>query len=73
MKKEEQKESPVVEETMAVWVDPNDSTRMLLMGYLLSEDEKQELIKFMKQNLDILMNLDIFTWTYEDIVGVDPA
>ena len=64
MKKEEQKESPVVEETMAVWVDPNDSTRMLLMGYLLSEDEKQELIKFMKQNLDI------FAWTYEDIVGL---
>ena len=56
-----------MEETMAVLVDPNDPSRMVLMGNLLPKEEKQELIVFLKQNLDV------FAWTHEDIVEVDPA
>ena len=52
---------------MAVLVDPNNPSRTVLMGNLLLKEEKQELIEFLKQNLDV------FAWTHEDIVGVDPA
>ena len=50
---------------MTLLVDPNDPSRTILMGNLLLEEEKQEFIEFLKQKLDV------FDWTYEDIVGVD--
>ena len=55
MKKEEEekKKGLVVEETMAVLVDPNNLPRTVLVGNLLPEEEKQELIEFLKQNLDV--------------------
>ena len=37
------------------------------MGNLFLEEQKQELIDFLKQNLDV------FAWTHEDMVGVDVA
>ena len=52
---------------MAVLVDPNNLPRTVLVGNLLPEEEKQELIEFLKQNLDV------FAWTHEDMVGIDPA
>ena len=48
-------------------VDSNDPSRTKLVGNLISKEEKQELIEFLKQNLDI------FAWTHEDKVGVDPT
>ena len=55
----------MVEETAIVLIDPNDSTRTVLVVNLLSKEEKLELIELLKQNLDV------FAWTHEDMVGVD--
>ena len=57
----------MVEETIAVLVDPSNPMRIVLVGNLLPEEEKQELIEFLKQNLDVVV------WTHEDMVGVDSA
>ena len=42
----------MVEETIAVLVDPNDPSRTILVGNPLPEEEIQELIELLKQNLD---------------------
>ena len=52
---------------MAVLVDPNDLSKTILVGNLLPEEEKQGLIEFLKQNLDV------FEWTHKDMVRVDLA
>ena len=57
----------MVEETVAVLIDPNDPSRTVLVGNLLPEKERLELIEFLKQNLDV------FAWTHEDMIGVDPT
>ena len=59
--------SLVVDEPMIILVDPNDPTRTVLVGNLFLKHEKQELIEFLKQNLDV------FAWTHEDMVGVYSA
>ena len=57
----------MVKEMTAVLVDLSDPTRTILVGKLLPEEEKQELIEFLKQNIEI------FAWTHEDMVEVDPT
>ena len=52
---------------MAVLVDPNDLSKTVLVGSLLPKEEKRELIELLKQNLDV------FAWTHEDMLGVDPT
>ena len=52
---------------MAVLVDPNDLSKTILVANLLPEEEKQGLIEFLKQNLDV------FEWTHKDMVRVDLA
>ena len=41
-----------MEETIAVLVDPNNISRMTLVDNPLPKEEKQELIEFLKKNLD---------------------
>ena len=48
-------------------LNPSDPLKTVLVGNLLPEEEKQELIEFLKQNLDV------FSWTHKDMVGVDPS
>ena len=52
---------------MTVLIDPNDPSKTILVGNFLPKEVKHELIEFLKQNLDI------FAWTHEDMIGVDPT
>ena len=52
---------------MVVLVDPSDPSKTILVSNLIPEEEKQGLIEFLKQNLDV------FVWTHKDMIGVDPT
>ena len=52
---------------MVVLVDPSDPSKTILVSNLIPEEEKQGLIEFLKQKLDV------FVWTHKDMIGVDPT
>ncbi|MCQ7582465.1 retropepsin-like domain-containing protein, partial [Salmonella enterica] len=62
-----QEEGPgPVEDLEEIQVDENEPSRKLRIGIGLMEPSKAELISFLKANLDV------FAWTHEDMVGIDP-
>ncbi|XP_022852947.1 uncharacterized protein LOC111374507 [Olea europaea var. sylvestris] len=46
--------------------NPEDPSQVLRIGNGLSTEAKEGMISFLKKNLDV------FTWKYEDMVGIDP-
>ena len=55
-----------MEGMVEVAVSEHEPTRVLKLGENLSCELKEELTYFLKANLDV------FTWTHEDIVGIHP-
>lgn len=47
-------------------LDPEKPDQVLQVGASLPPDLKTNVIQFLKENSDY------FTWSYEDIVGIDP-
>ncbi|XP_022897827.1 uncharacterized protein LOC111411539 [Olea europaea var. sylvestris] len=47
-------------------VNPEDPTQVLRIGKALPPGMKEEMMNFLKRNLDV------FTWKHEDMLGIDP-
>ena len=56
-----------MEELEEVTLDDSRPERMTRVGTLASQPIRQALTTFLKENLDI------FTWSYEDMPGIDPS
>ena len=56
-----------VEELEEVTLDDSRPERMTRVGTLASQTIRQALTTFLKENLDI------FTWSHEDMPGIDPS
>ena len=55
-----------IEELEEVSLDEDDPNKKVLIGTLLTEKEKNDLITFLRKNKDV------FAWSHIDIPGVDP-
>ena len=55
-----------VEELLDIQVDEVDQEKKLKIGSNLSKKVQSELKNFLKNNLDV------FTWSHDDMVGIDP-
>ena len=55
------------EELREVILDEAEPERKVMIGALLSSEEREELISVLRKNRDV------FAWTHQDMVGVDPA
>ncbi|XP_022888168.1 uncharacterized protein LOC111403774 [Olea europaea var. sylvestris] len=55
-----------MEELETFPVNPEDPNQVLRIGKSLSPEAKIEMIRFLKENLDV------FAWKHEDMVGIDP-
>ncbi|KAL2481027.1 Uncharacterized protein Adt_33993 [Abeliophyllum distichum] len=55
-----------VEELESFHTDPNDPTRRLQVGKDLLKETKENLKRFLRDNLDV------FAWKHEDMVGIHP-
>lgn len=56
----------LVEQLEELPVDERDSMRILRIGLALSPALKEELGRFLKENLDL------FAWPHDDMDGIDP-
>ena len=56
-----------MEELEEVTLDDSRPERMTRVGTLASQTIRQALTTFLKENLDI------FTWSHEDMPGIDPS
>ena len=56
-----------VEELEEVMLDESKSERTTRMGTLASPTVRQDLANFLKKNQDI------FAWSHEDMLGIDPS
>ena len=56
-----------MEELEEVTLDDSRPERMTRVGTLASQPIRQALTTFLKENLDI------FTWSHEDMPGIDPS
>lgn len=54
------------EDTIPILVDPQDSTKVLRIRSNLSPELREILVLFLKGNLDV------FSWSHSDMVGIDP-
>lgn len=54
----------LVEEFIEVPINEMESTRKLKIGSELGKQRSEELVKFLKGNLDV------FAWTHSDMVGI---
>lgn len=63
---ETEKKMEPVEDTISIVVDDNDNTRVLHIGSKLGTPLREQLIMFLKKNLDM------FAWSHADMVGIDP-
>ncbi|XP_074363199.1 uncharacterized protein LOC141703637 [Apium graveolens] len=54
------------EDTIPILVDPNDPSKVLRIGSNLSPDLREDLARFLKENLDV------FAWSHSDMIGIDP-
>ncbi|GFZ18441.1 hypothetical protein Acr_27g0001800 [Actinidia rufa] len=59
-------ETKVVEDLIHYELDELSSDRFFLMGANMEERERTELIQFLKANIEF------FTWTPYEILGIDP-
>ena len=62
----EKPKAELVEEVEEVTV-VDEPLRKLKVGKNLADDMKEKLVEFLKANLDV------FAWSHEDMVGIDPA
>ncbi|KAL8102954.1 hypothetical protein AgCh_027474 [Apium graveolens] len=44
----------------------NDPSKVLIIGFNLSPDLREDLARFLRRNLDV------FTWSHSDMIGIDP-
>ena len=63
----DQRVSPAVEDTEIIDFGTADQPRELRIGSNLSVDERDNLIQLLREYLDV------FAWSYEDILGLDPS
>ena len=56
-----------IEELEEVSLDKNDLKKKILVGTLLTKEETDEMIRFLR------MKKDVFTWSYRHIPGIDPS
>lgn len=61
-----EKTSPA-EDTVDIAVDAENAEKVLKIGSRLVPEVCEALVKFLKANLDV------FAWSHEDMVGIDPA
>uniref|UniRef100_A0A803P5N9 Uncharacterized protein n=1 Tax=Cannabis sativa TaxID=3483 RepID=A0A803P5N9_CANSA len=54
------------EDTIEAAIDPSDHNKVLKIGYKLTFQQREKLVTFLKQNLDV------FTWKHSDMVGISP-
>ncbi|PON71436.1 hypothetical protein PanWU01x14_072330, partial [Parasponia andersonii] len=66
---EEESDRPesTIEELVAVPLKEAEPMKVILVGALLPEEEKNELLGFLRQNQDVFM------WSHDDMPGIDPA
>ncbi|XP_074337040.1 uncharacterized protein LOC141674218 [Apium graveolens] len=53
-------------DTIPILVDPNDPSKVLRIGSNLSLDLREDLARFLRENLDV------FAWSHSDMIGIDP-
>src|SRR5574338_212629 len=53
--------------TVEVPISEDDDSRMLKVGSQLNEQTQQELVEFLRANLDV------FAWTHSDMCGISPS
>ncbi|XP_074323212.1 uncharacterized protein LOC141660151 [Apium graveolens] len=54
------------EDTILIVVDPNDPFKVLRIGSDLSPDLREDLARFLRENLDV------FAWLHSAMIGIDP-
>ena len=55
------------EELREIILNEAEPEKKILIGALLSSEEREELVSVLRKNKDV------FAWTHQDMVGVDPA
>lgn len=63
---EERRVKPCTDEIIAINVSTKEDPRLVQIGSTLSSEERERLIALLKDCKDI------FTWSYEDMLGIDP-
>lgn len=56
-----------IEELEEISLDANDPEKKVLVDTQLTKMEKEELIRFLKENKDV------FAWSHKDIPDIDPS
>ena len=56
-----------MEHLVDLLVDDNELTKVLKLGKNMSDELREVISTFLKENLDV------FSWKYSDIEGIDPA
>ena len=56
-----------IEDLQEVRLEEEDPTRVPKVGINLETTTKEALIAFLKKNMDV------FTWSHKDMVGIDPS
>ncbi|XP_070682894.1 uncharacterized protein [Malus domestica] len=59
-------EPPTIEPLREEVLDPTDPEKRIWVGSLLSDAEVEELMKFLRSNVDV------FAWYHRDMLGIDP-
>ena len=54
-----------IEEFLEINLDPNDPEKKVMVGTLLSKEERERLSECLKKNNDV------FSWSHKDIIGVN--
>ncbi|XP_074352696.1 uncharacterized protein LOC141691843 [Apium graveolens] len=54
------------EDIIPILVDPNDPSKVHIIGSNLSPDLRDDLARFLRRNLDV------FAWSHSDMIGIDP-
>ena len=56
----------LMEELVAISIDVNNPSKVLKLGKNLANETRQAITSF------LVKNLDVFAWSHEDMVGIDP-
>ena len=66
---EEESDEPgtTIEELTAIPLEKSEPEKIVLVGALLPEPDREELMEILRQNRDV------FAWSREDIPGIDPS
>ncbi|XP_074323844.1 uncharacterized protein LOC141660756 [Apium graveolens] len=54
------------EDTISIPVDKDDPSKVLKVGSQLADEMRRSLARF------LIANLDVFAWSYSDMIGIDP-